>query len=149
MLENIKVLITISSRALITFLSKQLASILLFQGSIGLEVCESIYWREDLICSRILKIKNILETKPLQVEPNLPCLNSNSKLVLMGSTELLQEYKNTSIPFTIKSNITNWLLNLNLVFWIVLCNYIYLTSCCHGTISKERNKIMNVLDAIC
>lgn len=43
MLENIKVLITISSRALVTFLSKQLASILLFQGSIGLEVCESVF----------------------------------------------------------------------------------------------------------
>lgn len=51
--------------------------------------------KEDL-CSRILEINNILEPKPLQVEPNLPCLNSGSKLVQMGYTELLHESKNTS-----------------------------------------------------
>lgn len=62
-----------------------MVSILLFQGSIGLEVCEKyIYWREDSLSSRILKIKNIPEPKPSH-------LNSSNKLEQMQLTELLLE----------------------------------------------------------
>lgn len=86
-----------------------MVSILLFQGSIGLEVCEKyIYWKEDSLSSRILKIKNIPEPKPSSIKPTH--LNSSNKLVQMQLTELLLE-NNTFFPHTMKSN---QLLNLNL-----------------------------------
>lgn len=60
-----------------------------------------IYWKEDSICSSILKIKNILEPKPSQVEPNLPYLKFGSKLVQMESTELQENNTSYSIYYEI------------------------------------------------
>lgn len=69
-----------------------MASILLFEGSKGLQDSKVYLLKGRLnildFSSRKLKIKNILEPKPLQAEPNLPYLNSGSKLVQMESTEL-------------------------------------------------------------
>lgn len=91
-----------TSRPLKHFLVNNSASILLFQGSIGLEVCEKcIYWKEDSICSSILKIKNSLEPKPSQVEPYLPYLKFGSKLVQMESTELQENNTSYSIYYEI------------------------------------------------
>lgn len=130
-------------------LVNNLAGMLPFPGSTGLEVRESAVTEGKTRVLGHWKTKISWSQHHHKVKPDLLYLNSGSKLVPMESTELLQENKYflfhllwNLIQLTAKCKPTK-------SFVLCMCNYIYLTSCCHGKISKERNKIMNILDDIC